>query len=665
MADTLSAALSQPTPRRHIVLDGAYLEGVTPDGPAVVGELSVVVDEDGITVFGPTPDARRALDWERVSPVTLGAPGTLPDGTVATTLEFSLEGRQLRLLVATALVPQTGNLVEDIDSYRSPRNGGISEGKGNGASTPVPEVSEDALIAHVDVEGGSPLTVEPVTAAGALEVELAPPAEFLTEVEDGGQSGDISTAVEDAVGDAVEDAVEDDVEVTEPAGAMLTESHDERAPEGVEEVEAVTEARQDAEARHVAGVAPAAEPGAQVPDVVSVADVAPVAYATQAAKTPEAGQDAPEAGEVPPPDSASGYNLVDVVPADEPGRQQQVADALLVSFDKRFEYGTGYGTGYGTEYGIEYGAEYGTDAGVGEDDLPEDPMFETEDRLWRAPRLVSRMSLEQRRDRWRWIVIGAGIVVMSGVAVGVWVTRGGTPAHPVHALAARDTEVARNVGIRAGDLAGWPSHGNPPGNPFAAGASQSAAAMNAAQQATADLARCLHVPQTAVDGAFGLGGAVTPSGHADSPMYAEPSGNGDSVSSSVDVMRSVKDEQSDFRVFENASLFATCYQPYAQAMLPYSTSPGSGPSGLSLATVEPVDVPPPPDGSAAQVVAFQIARIGTQMGQTVTSITTAVAIFGGRVQATVGTVSDFVFPLDTQNTLVHSLEARVIGANLL
>jgi hypothetical protein len=189
--------------------------------------------------------------------------------------------------------------------------------------------------------------------------------------------------------------------------------------------------------------------------------------------------------------------------------------------------------------------------------------------------------------------------------------------------------------------------------------------MRTAQTATVVLARCLHVPVSAVDGAFGLGGVSIPSGRADSRIYVDPSGGGSTVSSSVDVMRSVRDEQNDFRVFENPSLFATCYQPFAQAMLPYTVVADTGSSGLSFATVEPVVVPPPPDGAATQVAAFQIARIGNDKGQTVTMITTAVAIYGGRLQASIGTVSDFVFPLDVQNTVVHSIEARVIGASLL
>jgi hypothetical protein len=65
------------------------------------------------------------------------------------------------------------------------------------------------------------------------------------------------------------------------------------------------------------------------------------------------------------------------------------------------------------------------------------------------------------------------------------------------------------------------------------------------------------------------------------------------------------------------------------------------------------------------VAAFQIARIGSDRAQTVTEVTTAVAIFGGRLQASLGTVSDFVFPIDVQNQLVNTAEARVIGASLL
>jgi hypothetical protein len=127
----------------------------------------------------------------------------------------------------------------------------------------------------------------------------------------------------------------------------------------------------------------------------------------------------------------------------------------------------------------------------------------------------------------------------------------------------------------------------------------------------------------------------------------------------------IQPHDADFRVFQDPSLFSTCYQPYAQAMLPYAASAGTGSARFDFATVEPVVVPVPPDGSGTQVAAFQIALIGTDKGQTVTAVTTAIAVYGGRLQATLKTISDLVFPLDVQDALVHSIEARVIGASLL
>jgi hypothetical protein len=117
-------------------------------------------------------------------------------------------------------------------------------------------------------------------------------------------------------------------------------------------------------------------------------------------------------------------------------------------------------------------------------------------------------------------------------------------------------------------------------------------------------------------------------------------------------------------VFADPSLFATCYQPFVQAMLPYAGA-GAPTGGYATATVQPTVVPVPDDSPNLTVAAFQIARIGNEGGQSVTSITTAVAVFGGRVQATVSEASDLVFPLDTQDTLVRDIEARVIGVSLL
>ena len=86
-------------------MDDVYLEGATPDGPAVVGHLSVIVDTAGITFLGPEPGERRTVGWERTSPLEFGAPAALPDGEQATSLEFVVDGRPLRLLVPSQKGP--------------------------------------------------------------------------------------------------------------------------------------------------------------------------------------------------------------------------------------------------------------------------------------------------------------------------------------------------------------------------------------------------------------------------------------------------------------------------------------------------------------------------------------------------------------------------------
>ena len=211
------------------------------------------------------------------------------------------------------------------------------------------------------------------------------------------------------------------------------------------------------------------------------------------------------------------------------------------------------------------------------------------------------------------------------------------------------------------------------GNPFAAGAtSQGAPALITAEQESTVMARCLHVPLSAVDGAFGMGGAVSQrTAQVTSPSYADPSGNGGAVGSVVDMVKTPQIQQADASVFQDPALFATCYQPFVQAMLPYAS--GGGSAGFATATVQPVPVPSPsPDAidttngpDTVQVAAFQIARIANDGDQTTTVVTTAIAVFGGRVQATLGTVSNFVFSLDAQNKLVRAVEIRTIGVSQL
>lgn len=81
--------------------------------------------------------------------------------------------------------------------------------------------------------------------------------------------------------------------------------------------------------------------------------------------------------------------------------------------------------------------------------------------------------------------------------------------------------------------------------------------------------------------------------------------------------------------------------------------------------MQPLVVPVPAGPATETVAAFQIARIANVDGQPKTVIATVTAVFDGRVQATLGTVSDLVFSIDAQNDLVRDLEARTIGVGEL
>jgi hypothetical protein len=228
-------------------------------------------------------------------------------------------------------------------------------------------------------------------------------------------------------------------------------------------------------------------------------------------------------------------------------------------------------------------------------------------------------------------------------------------------VALTDTAIAGRVGIQPGDLPGWSAAAPRMGDAFAAGATtEGAAALGTAEQASTVMARCLHVPVAAVDGALGLGAVGGQlSAEVVSPSYADPAGDGGAVNSVVDVMKTSQIQDADATVFEDPALFATCYQPFVQAMLPYAS--GAGGTGFATATVQPLVVPVPAGPGAVTVAGFQIARIANAPGQTKTVVSTATAVFGGRVQATLGTVSDLVFSLSAQDQLVRALEIRTIG----
>ena len=83
-------------------MEDVYLEGATPDGPALVGHLSVTVDEEGLTVVGPSPGSVRTVGWDRLSSLEFGPATTLPGGVPGTSMHLVLDGRPLRLLVPSA-----------------------------------------------------------------------------------------------------------------------------------------------------------------------------------------------------------------------------------------------------------------------------------------------------------------------------------------------------------------------------------------------------------------------------------------------------------------------------------------------------------------------------------------------------------------------------------
>ena len=278
----------------------------------------------------------------------------------------------------------------------------------------------------------------------------------------------------------------------------------------------------------------------------------------------------------------------------------------------------------------------------------------------------------QRHGRRKRSALILMVVVLLAVAGGEWYVRAQhttTVSAPPPATPGSDKALAARIGIQSSDLSGWPAASDNVGNVFATEANASLAAAHAAQRAGGELSRCLRVPFSAVNGAFGMGSSQSAvlSARAASPVYSDPTGGG-ITSSVVDVMRSDADVQADARVFANPQLFATCYQPFVQAMLPYEGSAGTGTTaGTSYATdtVQPAVMPALPASSGVHEAAFYVARIGTINGQTITEVTTAIAIYGGRLQATLSTVSDFVFPPDVQAALVHTVEIRVQGAKTL
>jgi hypothetical protein len=97
----------------RVRLDEVYLSGSTRQGPAVVGGLTLVADNSGLTVHGPQPTSVMTMPWGRATGITLRQPATLPDGRGAVALEVGVEGRALRFFV-----PESGLGPEGIGALR-------------------------------------------------------------------------------------------------------------------------------------------------------------------------------------------------------------------------------------------------------------------------------------------------------------------------------------------------------------------------------------------------------------------------------------------------------------------------------------------------------------------------------------------------------------------
>jgi len=514
-------------------MDDVYLEGDTPEGQAVVGHLSVIVDTEGITFLGPEPGERRTVGWERTSPLEFGPPAALPGGEQVTSLEFVVDGRPLRLLVPSK---------KDLHPAEEPQT------------------------------------------AEALLQDIEP-------VEDDAPSDQVTLMVEAP-----------ETELAEPPAALLAE--------------------------------PPAPVLAEPPAPVFAEPPAPTMAEPPAPTMAE--PPAPTMAEPPAPTMAEPPAPVLVGPPVPPG---VVDDAIVVAASK-------------------------DEAWTDDESAPARPP------AWfryapRRPRVAHKRELTRAQNMVRLVLftVLAGLIPIAAGAR-YFQMQGAAAAH-ISGVGLSDTAIAARVGIQAGDLPGWSANAPRMGNAFAAGATtQGAAALNTAEEASTVMARCLHVPVSAVDGAFGMGSAVTQrTAEVTSPSYADPAGNGGAVNSVVDVVKTPAIGEADASVFADPGLFATCYQPFVQAMLPYA--PGAGTVGFATATVQPVIVPVPDGPAPVTVAGFQIARIANDNGQAKTVVSTATAVFDGRVQATLGTVSDLVFSLNAQDQLVRDVEIRTVGVGEL
>jgi hypothetical protein len=292
--------------------------------------------------------------------------------------------------------------------------------------------------------------------------------------------------------------------------------------------------------------------------------------------------------------------------------------------------------------------------GGGGDGSGPTPPQEERDNL--APKVPTR-GRRQRRVSGRLVILLVVLLLIIGAAGGWYYKRHHTASHPSNPSAAQtqaDGLLAEHIGVQATDLGGWTKTPGSPGNAFAPVTTTSPTATSTATKASVALAQCLHLPTLDVNRAFG-GPSVTRLAQSGTPIYVDPGVPTTTVSSVVDVMRGPKSEHADFQVFSKPSLFATCYGSYATTVLPYTGSGAAAP--FTSVTVQPVTVPAPAS-SRVHAEAFDITRTGSGTSE----VTTAVAIYGGRIQATLAMTSATAFPPTVESSLLTALDGRVAGS---
>lgn len=612
------------TDAEDLRLDGVVVSGTTPDGPAAVGGLSLVMDARGMTVIVPGGAQPRTAPWTSVSVPRFRSSATLPDGTPATALAVDAGGRPLEFLVPAEAIPT--NLAPSLEAKVTalatrygatvapppPPPGGPS-GVGSPATPPSatppppppsPGVVGAAAPSMVDA------TAPPKTAAAPPPPPPPPPPVTGTTVPPAvGAPGRPTAATPPPPPPPPPPGVGTlGTKVTPPV----------RGGVGAPGTDTGT------------GVDAPVVPTASSPTGTLPPD-APPKVGSLETTAPATGADQPKSrvlrrGRFGAPKKPGQAAAAVGVPETAEGPPK--ADDAKKAPASRF-------VGAVALAGVPDAAATAPPAGAK-----------------RATPTHTSIAAGHRRVSGRFVALLVVLLLLVGAAGGWYYKRhNSSSGTPSPAAVQADLAIAAHAGIQRTDVPGWTTAPGSAGNAFAPVVALSPAAAGASSNALTALARCLHVPVADVTGAFG-GATSSRTAQTASPTFVDPSAAETTASSVVDVMQAPSAEQADFSVFSNAAGFTTCYQPYAQAMLPYTRSASAAP--FTAVTVQATSVTAPANNQV-HVEAFQITR--SRAGASAT--TTAVAVFGGRVQATLSLASPAAFPPPVGASLVANVEGRV------